>query len=448
MTLRNFRLGILLRVLLLAASIAGLVWLWGNGRQTAAFGLLACGLVYQLYEIFRFMDRTNRKLVRFLESIRYSDFTSGFVADNQAGRSFRELNTALTEVMDAFRQARAEKEENWQYLHTVVQHINVGLLSFDSQGNLGLANQTARRYLNAPQMHHLSELQASQPELYQAIAELQPGRNTLLRLGSDTELALNATELRLRNQAYKIISIQNIQSELQQKEVEAWQNLSKVLRHEIMNSVAPIASLVGTLNDILLHDLDQHGDHYQMPEETADDLREGLATIENRSKGLIKFVNTYRDFTNIPKPHFERLAVRLLLERVRTLMLPNLRNAGIALYCLEENQELEVSADPELIQMVLINLVKNAMEALQGTDAPTILLRSRESYDHHVIVEVVDNGPGIIPEAIERIFIPFFTTKADGSGIGLSWSRQIMQLHRGALTVQSEPGQTVFSLRF
>jgi two-component system, NtrC family, nitrogen regulation sensor histidine kinase NtrY len=448
MTLRNFRLGIIFRVLLIAANTVSMVWLWSADQKIVAFGLMCLLFVYQLFEMFRFMDRTNRKLVRFLESIRYSDFTSGFVADNKAGRSFRELNLVLTEVMDAFRQARAEKEENWQYLHTVVQHINVGLLSFDSEGNLGLANQTARRFLNAPQLHNLKELQASQPQLYQAITDLQPGRNTLLRLGSDTELAMNATELKLRNKSYKIISIQNIQSELQQKEVEAWQNLSKVLRHEIMNSVTPIASLVGTLNDILNDDLVKTGDSYQMPDETAEDLREGLATIENRSKGLIKFVNTYRDFTNIPKPHFELTTARLILERVRTLMLPNIRHAGIALYSLEENQGLELSVDPELIEMVLINLIKNAMEALADREDATILLRSRESYDHHVLIEVVDNGPGIIPEAIERIFVPFFTTKAEGSGIGLSWSRQIMQLHKGVLSVQSEPGNTVFTLRF
>ena len=448
MILRSFRIGIIFRILLVAATVVCLVWLGGAGQKITAIGLVSLVFIYQLYEIFQFMDRTNRKLVRFLESIRYSDFTSGFIADNHSGRSFQELNLVLTEVMDAFRLARAEKEENWQYLHTVVQHINVGLLSFDSEGNIGLANPTARRLLNAHQMRNINELKASQPELYRTIAELLPGRNTLLRTAGDAELAINATELKLRDRAYKIISIQNIQSELQQKEIEAWQNLSKVLRHEIMNSVTPIASLVSTLNEILNDDLVKEGDQYLMPDESADDLREGLATIENRSKGLIRFVNTYRDFTNIPKPHFELSTTRALIDRVRTLMLPNIRHAGIALYQLEESQGLALSIDHELIEMVLINLVKNAMEALAQTENPTILIRVRESYDHHVLIEVVDNGPGIIPEAMERIFVPFFTTKSEGSGIGLSWSRQIMQLHKGSLSVQSEPGNTTFMLRF
>ncbi len=447
MVLSHFRWGLTWRLLSLLANGVLVIWL-GYQRAYPMAGLCAVVWLFQLYNLFNYVDGTNRKLTRFLESIKYADFTSGFAGDDRAGASFRELNQALTEVMDAFRQTRAEKEEHWQYLHTVVQHISVGLLSYDGEGRIELLNNTARRFLTAPTLRNLSELQTSQPDLYQTIVQLPPGRNTLFRPSTELQLSISATELRLRERTHRIIALQNIQSELQEKEIEAWQNLSKVLRHEIMNSVTPISSLVSTLNDIMVHDLRPQNADFVLEGETVADLREGLATIESRSKGLINFINTYRTFTNIPAPNLERLAVKTLADRLRTLMLPDLREANVSFVYEEETSGLELFADAEQLEMVLINLIKNAAEALVDTPEPRIWLRARESYDHHVLLEVEDNGPGIIPEALDNIFIPFFTTKAEGSGIGLSWSRQIMQMHKGSLTVQSRPGRTVFTLRF
>jgi nitrogen fixation/metabolism regulation signal transduction histidine kinase len=448
--LKNFRVGIIIRVILVGLSTALLVWLLFFDKRYVAPVLVLCLIFYQLYELFNYLENTNRKLIRFLESIKYADFTSFFAADNTFGRSFKQLNLAFNEVLDAFRKTRAEKEESWQYLHTVVQHINVGIFSYDSEGNIHLINNVARRFLNAPQMHSIHELEVINPNMYEIIEQLSIGMSTLYRQSNETYLSISSTELRLREKSYKIISMQNIQSELQQKEIEAWQNLSKVLRHEIMNSVTPIASLVTTLNDILAEELIWEEGGLRLSSNTLEDISEGLITIQSRSKALIKFINTYRNFTNIPIPQFEIVRIQKLFDRVSNLMSAEFAKENIQFRVSLDYKNLEANIDIALIEMVLINLIKNAIEALYiQPEEKRILLRGYQTYDHHTIIDVSDNGQGIIPEALESIFIPFFTTKAEGSGIGLSWSRQIMQLHKGSLMVNSKVGgPTTFSMRF
>jgi nitrogen fixation/metabolism regulation signal transduction histidine kinase len=400
--------------------------------------------------LFRFTEITNKKLKRFLESVEYSDFSVGFSHDNSLGKSFKELNKAFNAVLDAFRQARAEKEENLNYLNTVVQHVTTGLLSFDEEGNVGLINNTAKRFLSTPQIRNILEISETNVSLFKLLKNLKAGEKTLFRLRSDLHLAIQTTELKLRGRTYKLVAFQNIHSELQTKEVEAWQNLTRVLRHEIMNSITPIASLTGTLNEILEEDIEKRDDEFcRIPTESVDDLEEGLQTIENRSKGLIKFVDAYRDYTSIPKPKFGMISVEELFERLSKLLKSELEKEGIEFNCSIERDNMEITADQELIEMVLINLLKNAKEALNGREEPKIDLSCRKDANDKISIEVKDNGPGIIAEAAERIFIPFYTTKKEGSGIGLALSRQIMQLHNGTLTVKSEPNIfTIFSLKF
>ena len=236
---------------------------------------------------------------------------------------------------------------------------------------------------------------------------------------------------------------------MQAKEIEAWQNLTRVLRHEIMNSITPIASLTGTLTEIITEDIQQINGNYQMEEESLKDLSEGLLTIENRSRGLIRFVDAYRDYTSIPKPKFTIVSIKKMFDHIEHLLGLEMQSLNIEYSANSKPEDLDITVDKELIEMVLINLIKNAREAVLGRDEPKIELRSRIDNEQRVIIEVKDNGSGIIPEAIERIFIPFYTTKNEGSGIGLALSRQIMQLHKGRLTVKSEPEiYTIFTLQF
>ncbi len=449
MVYNQFRFGVLVRVILLGATVVFLIYLLEDQTKIISSIIVGIAIIAILFELFRYVERTNRKLTRFLESIKYSDFISGFTADNKLGKSFQELNHAFNQVIEAFRQTRSEKEEHWQYLNTVVQHVGTGLLSFDQKGNVELINNKAKQFLNAPQIRNIHELENTMPDLVSLLQRLKPGGNQLYRPNAHIHLVIQATELKLRGEIYKLVSLQNIQSELQQKEIEAWQNLTRVLRHEIMNSITPIASLTSTLNDILIEDLIHKNNRIEINEETIDDLEEGLKTIKNRSNGLIRFVDAYRDYTNIPQPKLGNIRLKELLDHVAQLEKIEIRKAKVEFITSTDPEGLELLADEELIQMVLINLVKNAIEAVKGKPSPKVELKGKFINEGQPVIEVIDNGEGIVPEALERIFVPFYTTKKSGSGIGLALSRQIMQLHNGALTVDSEQGtRTVFTMRF
>jgi nitrogen fixation/metabolism regulation signal transduction histidine kinase len=405
-------------------------------------------IIFQLVEIFRFVSQTNRKLTRFLESVKYSDFISGFTSDNKLGRSFKDLNIAFNEVLEAFRKARSEKEEHWQYLNSVVQQVRTGILSYDVDGNIQLMNMNAKKFVGINSIRNIRELISVNPKLYHAINTVEAGKSQLYKGGNELYLTIQSTELRIRGIDVKLVTLQNIQPELQKQELEAWQNLTRVLRHEIMNSITPISSLTSTLREILDHDMERKNSHYELKEEGADDLREGLSTIENRSKGLIKFIDAYREYTSLPKPKMSLVRLKDLIEKVAQLMKTELKKTNIHFNCECSSEYLTIQADVEMIEQVLINLLKNAIEALGESQKPELHLIGR--YDESAVrIEVIDNGPGIIKEALEHIFVPFYTTKRTGSGIGLSLSRQIMQMHNGSITVESEPHvRTVFTLRF
>lgn len=410
--------------------------------------LMVVIITLQLVEIFRFVSQTNRKLTRFLESVKYSDFISGFNSDNKLGKSFKDLNIAFNEVLEAFRKARSEKEEHNQYLNTVVQQVRTGILSYDAEGNVQLINTNAKRFMGVTSIKNIRELISSNPKLYHAINSVEPGKSELYKGGNDIHLTVQATELRIRGTEVKLITLQNIQPELQQQELEAWQNLTRVLRHEIMNSITPISSLTSTLREILDQDMEKKDNHYELKEEGADDLREGLSTIENRSRGLIKFIDAYREYTSLPKPVLTTILLKDLIENVAQLLKTELKKTSVDFRYECHAAYITIQVDVEMIEQVLINLLKNAIEALHETENPQLRLIGRLD-DGVVKIEVIDNGPGIIKEALEHIFVPFYTTKRTGSGIGLSLSRQIMQMHNGSITVVSEPDvKTTFTLRF
>lgn len=445
MTYKGFKFTLLARVLMLALAIYLFV------KADSFFSnVLLLGLVgYLVYSIYEFVISTNEKLTRFLESVRYSDFTTHFSKDSHLGENFPELNHAFNEVLEAFRKTRAEKEEHLQYLNTLVQHVQVGLISYDPDGNIELINNIARRFLNVTHIKNIKQLQYANPNMYRLLKELPEGGKHLLRQNNELQLSINATELLLHNKTYKLLSIQNIKSELQEKELEAWQNLTRVLRHEIMNSLAPITSLVATLSEILEEDVVLRDGRYIFEDESIEDIKEGLHTIKHRSEGLKRFVDAYRSFTSIPQPKMKLLQLRDLFQGTTKLLQGEIRNRNINLDCRVVPDDLPLYADPQLLEMVLINLIKNAMEALDGRQDGEIRLKAEADEHQRVIISLRDNGSGIEPEALSKIFIPFYTTKGTGSGIGLSLSREILQMHSAQLTVESFPGKgSCFFIRF
>lgn len=444
---RDFRFRVAFRVTMIGLTMALLVFMLNHPNMIFAGILTGLVIIGQLAELFRFTSQTNRKLTRFLESVKYSDFISGFTADNKLGASFRDLNAEFNEVLEAFRKARTEKEEHWQYLNTVVQQVRTGILSLDPDGNVQLINSNAKKFIGVQNIKNISELETLNPRLLESIHSAEPGHSTLYK-SDEQQLTIQATEIRIRGNTMKLLTLQNIQTELQQQEIESWQKLTRVLRHEIMNSITPISSLTSTLREILDHDMTRNNNHFELKEEGAEDLREGLSTIENRSKGLIKFIDAYREYTSLPQPKLKTILVKDLLEKVTMLMKPEIKKTTVKFETSCEFDYLTIEADEEMIEQVLINLVKNSVESLHDHQDGKIELTA-SAYGNSVMIQVADNGPGIIREAMNKIFVPFFTTKKTGSGIGLSLSRQIMQMHNGSLTVESEPNvRTVFRLRF
>jgi two-component system, NtrC family, nitrogen regulation sensor histidine kinase NtrY len=449
MGFRSFSLGVTVRVFLIVlVSLAGTYFFVQNNSILQAI-LFAGVLLLLSINLITFVSLTNRKISRFLESIRYSDFSSSFTKDSNLGRSFKEMNMSFNEVIEAFKKTRTQKEEQMLFLQIMIQHVNTGIISFTSTGKIGVINGTAKQLLQIPQFKDIHDLGKLSRELLDEVLKLKPGGSFSLKINSELHLNVQSAAFKMDGQSWTLLSFQNIKSELQKNELEAWQNLTKVLRHEIMNSMTPIASLASSLGIILEEDVTENkeGDLY-LNKESYLDLSEGLETISKRSIGLVDFVNAYRDYTNIPQPIMKVFPVHSLFENIRILLSEDLLISNISLSCELSPLDLTIIGDQELLQMILINLLKNGKEAMAKATDRTIILKGGVDNHSHPYIQVIDHGEGIVPDALERIFVPFYTTKKSGSGIGLAISRQIMNLHKGSLDVDSVPGSTVFTMRF
>lgn len=450
MGFKTFAIGISIRVLLMVIVAYIGIYFYFKGESLIQVALFSFVMIFLIINLITYATTTNRKITRFLESIRYSDFSSSFTKDSTLGKSFREMNMSFNEVIEAFKKTRAEKEEQMLFLQIMIQHINTGILSFDSKGKIGVINGAAKQLLQIPQFKDIHDLGKLSVDLLQNVLQLKPGGSFSIKINSDLHLNVQSAAFKMEGQSWTLLSFQNIKTELQKNELQAWQNLTKVLRHEIMNSMTPIASLASSLGVILEEDVKESDEgELSLDKESFLDLSEGLETISKRSSGLVEFVNAYRDYTNIPQPILKVFPVKPLFENIRILLKEDLAKADISLVCDLNPIDLEIIADQDLIQMILINLVKNAKEAMSKAKNRNIILKGGLDNHSQPYIQVIDHGEGIVPEALDRIFVPFFTTKKSGSGIGLAISRQIMNLHKGSLEVESNPGEkTVFTLEF
>jgi two-component system nitrogen regulation sensor histidine kinase NtrY len=447
---KRFRFQILLRIISLVLLIFLLSYLIFYTQLYATIFIVALLIIYLTYSIFRYVEKTNQELSRFFEAIKYSDFSQSF-SKKGWGAAFDDLHNAFSEVIQKFQETRSEKEEHYRYLQNVVQHVGIGLIAYDPDGEVELINNAAKRLLGVNQLRNIQVLSGRNPGLVQTLFQLKAGDKALVKFQDKDELLhliIYTTAFKLWGNFVTLISIQNIQSELEEKEMEAWQKLIRVMTHEIMNSITPIASLASTINGML------RGEKKEtlqvIPDmDTVDDVRSAVKTIQRRSEGLLKFVESYRSLARLPKPDFQIFAIRDLFERVRQLLQPKFDEKNIEFKTTIYPPPLELTADPELIEQALINLLLNAIHAVANGNPGRIELNAHLNERSRIRIQVTDNGPGIPEEIQEKIFIPFFSTDKDGSGIGLSLSRQIMRLHSGTIAVHSKPNiETIFSLRF
>ena len=446
MVSKSFNFNIIIRTLLLSLSVFLLFFLLTNTQLVATIIILIFIITFQIFSLLRYVKKTNREIARFFDSIRYSDFSQSFKKGIKDS-SFPELSEAFTSVIEEFKKARSEKEENFHYLQTIIHHINIGLITYKLNGEVDLINMAAKKILKVNNLKNISQLSAVSKPLVNSLQTIKAGDKALVKFASGNELLqlfISAAEFKLKGELYTLVSFNNIQSELEEKEMEAWQNLIRVLTHEIMNSVTPIISLSSTASELL-----DGKENHQLSIEELEDIKVALNTIARRSNGLLHFVDDYRNLTRIPSPNFQTLKIFSLFQRIEKLFEERLAERKINFCYSVVPNDLEVTADPDLIEQVIINLILNSVTAVSKSKEPLIKLDSVIDNRGAAIIKVIDNGCGIPEELQEKIFVPFFTTNKEGSGIGLSLSRQIMRMHKGGITVRSTPGkETVFTLRF
>ncbi|MCX2739146.1 sensor histidine kinase [Pontibacter anaerobius] len=451
MSFRHYKLQLLLRVLLLAATVFALAKIEFSQEYRGTLIGLGLFTLLQVWLLMRYMERSNRLFLRFLNSIKYDDFSEQFHVGSE-GKTQRELSQRLNEVMMKFREVRAEKEAHLQYFEVIVQHIGIGIITYKPDGSILLLNNAAKKLLQVGRLRQVQELQEVSPELTLGLQQLESGEKVLVPVRQDGEqanLSVHVMELSLLGDRVRLASLQNIQLELEEKEMEAWGKLIRVLTHEIMNSVTPISSLSASACEEIHSYTDTEAEEITLLRDELVDIGQCLQTISRRSEGLIRFVNEFRNLTTISVPKMSRFDVGELLQEIKLLLREQLAQQHVQLFVQAPRENMLLTADRSMVEQVLINLVKNSTEAVYEQPDGQIELRASLDERSRVTISVSDNGPGMTEEAMAKIFIPFYSTKKTGSGIGLSLSRQMMRLHKGTISVQSELGRgTTFLLRF
>jgi two-component system nitrogen regulation sensor histidine kinase NtrY len=398
------------------------------------------------------LNKTNRDLTGFFAAVQNDD--SSIIYERLApDKNFRNLYRSFDEINNRIRKLKIESVTRNQYLQNVVDHVGVGLLSFDDNDNIDILNSSTRhlfRITGVKKLNRLEEISKSLPVL---LKELKPGEQKLIKIRTEDELlqlAVKASIFKMEERKIKLISFQNIKNELEEKELESWQKLIRILTHEIMNSISPISSTIKTIKGFLTDsDFKKTKSVNNIKQELIDDSVKGLSIIEERSDGLVDFVEKFRSLTLLPKPVFKQFLIEELFENIKLLMAKELNKNRIKLEIQVVPDSLAITADKKLVEQILINLINNSIQAFDNIENPKIILKAYHLSNKNPIIQVIDNGKGISDENIDRVFIPFFTTKKKGSGIGLSLSREIMRLHSGRIRVRSVPQkETIFTLEF
>ncbi|MBO2013103.1 sensor histidine kinase [Hymenobacter negativus] len=424
------------RLVLLLAVLAGSGYATLHHAYGLALGALAL-LLLLVVDLVRYLTRGQQALVDFTLALHYRDFSRQYPAQSGPA-SLRPLHEAFNQVNATFRELRAEQEGQFQYLQTILALLDTGIVSYDAAGTVAWVNEAFKQTLHLPYLKNIRALQARQPVLYEAICRAVPGQPAVVKLtvGPQTvQLLVSATQFKLRGEAFTLLAFKNVSQALADTETAAWQQLLRVMTHEIMNSVAPIASLADSLGRHV-----QRAQQQETSGELLDDVGTGIRIIQQRSEGLLRFAQVYRDFSTLASPQRTTLYVQELLQTTRQLLSEQLAAQGIEVTLSVRPAHLTLHADGHLLEQVLINLVLNAAQAVTQTPTPRISLLAWLDEQERVVIEVKDNGSGIPADMLDSIFIPFFTTHPNGSGIGLSLAKQIMQLHQGSIQVHSVDG--------
>lgn len=447
---RNLYFQIVFRVILIVipALVAG--WLIASDHSPLLIFLCLFLVIVLAINLVNYLNSTNRKISYFLESVQNEDSTLSFPT-NISDQSIREIYQGLNKVNKQIQQLKIESRQQEQYFQTLLEHVATGILTFNDKGFVLHANSAAKKMFGVDVLTHINQLERVNRNLFQAIRNIQPFEQKLVSIVTERgtiQLSLKSTSFKVKNNELLLLSVQDIRNELDEKELDSWMKLIRVLMHEIMNSIAPITSLSESLCKFFTID-----GRPALPEElnetTIGTTLRGLNVIKEQGNGLMLFVESYRKLTRLPKPDKIVFKVDDLVNRIKVLYSSLQNSEKVKLVVTVNPPEMELLADENQISQVLINLAKNALQANEKNPEGKIQISVSYNTDRRPEICVTDNGPGIPDEILEQIFVPFFTTRENGSGIGLSLSRQIMRLHGGSLQVRSVPNkETVFCLRF
>lgn len=422
---KNFRIHIVIRILILSLLIGLFIYFtfvdlrWLRAIYLAAFFIIA------VVEFIWYVDRTNRDFTSFLHALLQNDFTTTF-SESGKGKSFNNLYKAFNQITQRFESISSAKEVQHLYLEGLVEHVRVGIISFDADEKIQLMNQAFQQLIGKPSFAYLNSLQSVDESFLTILREIKPKENKLIKIKVKNELlqlSVHASEFLLNNEYYKLISIQDIKNQLDANELDAWQKLIRVLTHEIMNSVTPITSLSDSLRTLIQSNPD---------ESSVSKIKEGLNAIHTRSLGLQHFTESYKKLTKVPVPSLAKENLKFQIDQLLTLLEKDLKGIKVTTHV---SDKIDVFMDKDLMNQVFLNLIKNAIDALRSIVTPELTITANQ--DTMTTIQISDNGSGIDEDKLDQIFIPFFTTKENGSGIGLALSRQIVQKHNGSIKVNS-----------
>ncbi len=450
MIFRRFTVLLIVRLAVVGVVMATALWLLMEPGLLGVTAIVTAILLSLIVELWRFVSRTNRELARFLDAARYADYSQRFDLAKE-GAGFEVLGEAFTDIVERMRARRAGQEMEVRRLRALIEHIPVPLLTLHTDDAVTLQNNAARRLFGAEHVTHLRDLRRFGFKFAESVATAVPGNRQLVTFtveGIEYHLTLATTEIIIDGHSERLVSLQDIQSELDATQAQAWEELVRVLTHEIMNSITPVTSLAKTalhvVEDILLKE--KAGEAF---DEDLEDLRDAVATVARRSDSLTQFVDSYRQISRLAPPEKKRVRLDGLFESARQLVVAEWPGSGVEFSVNVVPAELDVYADRDLVEPVLLNLLRNAWQSTVNIEDPRIELRGRLNRRNNVVIDVIDNGPGVPDSITNKIFVPFFTTKETGSGVGLALARQVMIAHGGFIRLsRNDAGGATFSLTF
>ncbi|MEO1033490.1 MAG: HAMP domain-containing sensor histidine kinase [Bacteroidota bacterium] len=446
----NFRAYILIlffRIFLLVGLILGLLYFIDNNKTTYVV-LSSVVILYLLINTYTFVKRRFVAMDDFFEAVKYRDFSRWFPED-RGPKDIRFLYKGFNEINRTIKEINSQNQAQYVYLQKILEMVDIGIIAYNLEnGNVLWSNDSFGDILDVPSFKNIRFVENRKPELFNTVFETyhrEPNSISIALQNESIKILISDTVFQVDDDAFKLIVVQNIDDTLNKNESESWKKLLSVMTHEIMNSITPISSLADTLQSNLelsiknpkAHDLE------------LEDLNSGIKTIKNRSEGLLKFAKTYRSLSKVTNLNLQRVRVSELFNNIQLLMAPSIEAKNIAIEFKTSGARLELDIDTHLIEQVLINLLLNAVDACKHKDDAQIKVLASQNPNRDIVIKVYDNGSGIPQDILENIFVPFFTSKATGSGIGLSLCKQIMLLHKGRILVKSVEGEgTVFSLVF